>query len=170
MQAAKDSFFRALQSRLAVVNPNRTILINGVTRPAIIAAENQPFPPPKLFFNTFYIHWIAAPVVRGFSGTVAPRYEQIAQIEYFVSGTASLERPFADRGRLMAALDRELLAILYPGFTPKLDYSSSPPQPLGSVLHWSWTPDLRTVADQEGSVLRRLATINVSFYLEEFSS
>lgn len=170
MQAAKDSFFRALQSRLAVVNPDRTILVNGVTRPAIVVAENQPFPPPKLFFNTFYIHWIAAPLVREFSGTAAPRYEQIAQIEYFVAGTASLERPFADRGRLMAALDRELLAILYPGFTQKLDYSSSPPQPLGSFLYWRWTPDLRTVADQEGSVLRRLTTVTVSFYLEEFSS
>ncbi len=170
MQAAKDSFFRALQSRLAVLNPNRTIFLNGETRPAIVVAENQPFPPPKLFFNTFYIHWIGAPVVRGFARTAAPRYEQIAQIEYFVTGTAPLERPFADRGRLMAALDRELLAILFPGFTEKLDYSSSPPQPLGSFLHWRWTPDLRTVADQEGSVLRRLATVNVSFYLEEFGS
>jgi hypothetical protein len=166
MQAAKDSFFRALQSRLAAVNPARTITVDGAVRPAILVAENEPYPPPKLFFHTFYIHWLGAPAVRGFSRTLAPRYEQVAQLEYFVQGTASLQRPFADRGRLMAQLDRELIEILFPGFTPKLDHSAQPPQPLGSAVQWRWTPDLRTIADGDGSVLRRVATVNVSFYLE----
>ncbi len=166
MQAAKDSFFRALRSRLAVVNPNRTISANGLTRPAIVVAENQAFPPPRLFFNTFYIHWLAAPVVRGFPRTQTPRYEQIAQIEYFVTGNSGREQPFADRGRLLAELDQELLAILFPGFTEKRDYSRTPPLALGSFLHWRWTPNFRTVIEQEGSVLRRIATVHVSFYLE----
>jgi hypothetical protein len=166
MQAAKDSFFRALQARLATVNPLRTITVDGVVRPAILVGENEPFPPPKLFFNTFYIHWLGAPAVREFRGTLVPRYEQIAQIEYFVQGTASLQRPFADRGRLMAQLDGELVAILFPGFTPKLDHAQVPPVSLGSNLHWNWSPDLRTQPAGEGSVLRRIATVNVSFYLE----
>jgi hypothetical protein len=59
-----------------------------------------------------------------------------------------------------------LLEILYPGFTEKLDHTVVPPQPLGSMLHWRWTPDLRTIADGDGSILRRVATVNVSFYLE----
>jgi hypothetical protein len=66
----------------------------------------------------------------------------------------------------MAQMDGELVAILFPGFTEKLDYSVAPPQLLGSQLRWRWTPDLRTIADGDGSILRRVATVNVSFYLE----
>ncbi len=166
MQATKDTFFRTLQSRLAAVNPARTITVDGVVRPAIVVAENEAFPPPKLFFQTFYIHWLAAPAVRGFRRTLAPRYELTAQVEYFAQGTATLKRPFADRGRVMAQMDRELLLILFPGYTEKKDHSVSPAVSLGSTLHWTWAPDFRTVADAEGSVLRRLATVNVSFFEE----
>ena len=106
MQSAKDSFFRALQSRLATVNPARTVTVDGVTRPAILVAENESYPTPKLFFQAFYIHWLGAPVVQEFAGTNPPRYELLGQIEYFVQGTPSLVRPFADRGRLMAQMDQ----------------------------------------------------------------
>jgi len=164
MQAAKDSFFRALQAHLASVNPARTITVDGVVRPAMLVVENEPYPPPKLFFNTFYIHWLGALAVRPFARTLAPRYEQTAQVEYFVQGSPSLQKPFADRGRVTAQLDRELIEILFPGFTEKLDHSATPPQSLGSLLLWHWSPDLRTIAD--GGVLRRIATVNVSFYLE----
>lgn len=165
MQAAKDSFFRALQSRLATVNPARTITLDGVVRPAILVVENEPYPPPKLFFNTFYIHWLGAPNVGEFAGTLAPRYSLTAQLEYFVQGTASLQRSFADRGRVMAQLDRELLEILFPGSTEKMDHSAVPPAALGSRLLWRWTPSFQTIAD--GGVLRRITTVNVSFFLEE---
>jgi len=170
MQAAKDSFFRALQGRLSVVNPGRTIIVDGVAKPAILVAENEPYPPAKLFFNTFYVHWLGSPAVHEFAGTTAPRYEQIAQIEYFVRGTAALQRPFADRGRLIGQLDRELVQILFPGYTPKMNFTAEPPQPLGSQVQWSWTPDLRTIAQSEGSVLRRISTTHVSFYLESISN
>ena len=170
MQASKDSFFRALQARLATVNPSRTITIDGTVRPAILVIENESYPSPKLLFNTFYIHWLGAPAVREFALTNAPRYEQMAQIEYFVQGTAALQRPFADRGRLIGQLDGELLRILFPGFTSKMDYGITPPQSLGSFLHWTWTPDLRTVAQGEGLILQRLATVNVSCYLEVISN
>ena len=164
MQAAKDSFFRALQSRLTAVNPARTITMDGATRPAILVVENESYPPPKLFFNTFYIHWLGAPAVREFSGTLAPRYSLAAQLEYFVQGTPTVQRPFADRGRLLAQLDRELIEILFPGSAEKMDHSAVPPVQLGSSLLWRWTPSFQTFAD--GGVLRRLTTVNVSFFLE----
>jgi hypothetical protein len=164
MQAAKDSFFRALQSRLVMMNPARTITVDGVVRPAILVVENEPYPPPKLFFNTFYIHWLGAPAVREFFGTLAPRYSLAAQLEYFVQGTATLQRTFADRGRLLAQMDLELIEILFPGSTEKLDHSVVPPAALGSRVLWRWTPTLQTFA--EGGVLRRVATVNVSFFLE----
>jgi hypothetical protein len=165
MQAAKDSFFRALQARLATVNPSRTISVDGVVRPAILVVENESYPPPKLLFNTFYIHWLGAPVVSEFVTTLAPRYELIAQVEYFVQGSSALQRPFADRGRLIAQLDRELIEVLFPGCTDKLDHSVAPPLPLGSRLLWRWTPDMRTITEE--GVLRRIATVNVSFFLED---
>lgn len=165
MQAAKDSFFRALQSRLATVNPARTITLDGVVRPAILVVENEPYPPPKLFFNTFYIHWLGAPNVGEFAATLAPRYSLAAQIEYFVQGTASLQRSFGDRGRVLAQLDRELVEILFPGSTEKMDHSAVPPAALGSSLLWRWTPNFQTIAD--GGVLRRITTVDVSFFLEE---
>jgi hypothetical protein len=164
MQATKDSFFRALQSRLAVVNPARTITVDGAVRPAVLVVENESYPPPKLFFNTFYVHWLGAPAVREFSGTLAPRYSLTAQLEYFVQGTASLQRPFADRGRLLAQLDRELIEILFPGSAEKMDYSAAPPASLGSYLLWRWSPSFQTIVD--GGVIRRLTTVNVSFFLE----
>lgn len=170
MQAAKDSFFRALQARLALVNPARTITVQGTTKPAILVAENEPYPPARLFFNTFYIHWIGAPAVREFTGTLAPRYEQLAQLEYFVQGTAALQKPFADRGRLIGELDGELVQILFPGFTAKQDHSQQPPVTLGSTVHWQWNPSLRTVTEKDGAVLRRISTVNVSFYLEAIPS
>lgn len=166
MQAAKDSFFRALQARLAVVNPARTIVLDGAVRPALLVAENEPYPPAKLFFDTFYIHWLGAPAVQEFRSAATPRYELLAQLEYFVRGTPGLQRPFADRGRILGELDWELLAMLSPGFAAKMDHSQSPPIALGSSVHWGTTPDLRTVVESEGAVLRRLATVSVSFYLE----
>jgi hypothetical protein len=170
MQAAKDSFFRALQARLPAVNPDRTITVDGVSKPAILVAENEPYPPGKLLFNTFYIHWLGAPAVREFGGTLAPRYEQVAHIEYLVRGTADLQKPFADRGRLVAEMDGELIRILFPGFTPKLDHSQAPPASLGSTVTWRFSPGLRTITEREGSVLRRIATVNVSFFLESIAN
>ncbi len=40
MQFAKDSFFLALQQRLAGLNPARTITVNGATVPAVMVQEN----------------------------------------------------------------------------------------------------------------------------------
>ena len=41
MQAAKDSFYMALRERLAALNPARTMVIDGVTVPAIVVRENM---------------------------------------------------------------------------------------------------------------------------------
>ncbi len=36
MQFAKDSFYMALRERLASLNPQRTVTLNGATRPAVV--------------------------------------------------------------------------------------------------------------------------------------
>jgi len=41
MQNTKDSFFIAVRDRLAILNPSRVVLIQGVSRPAILVTENE---------------------------------------------------------------------------------------------------------------------------------
>jgi len=52
-----------------------------------------------------------------------------------------------DRGRVLAQLDSELLAICSPPSTSKCDYSQTPPLALGSNVLWT-LPDLRLNAQQ----------------------
>ncbi len=63
MQFAKDSLFLALQSRLAGLNPTRTVTLNGTTTPAVIVVENLPPSSAEPQPNTFYIEWGAAEVI-----------------------------------------------------------------------------------------------------------
>ena len=42
MQSAKDSFYIALRGRLAALNPQRAVFLDGATRPAIVVCENEP--------------------------------------------------------------------------------------------------------------------------------
>jgi hypothetical protein len=41
MQNAKDSFYIALRTRLAALNPERTILLRGTKRPGILVEEAE---------------------------------------------------------------------------------------------------------------------------------
>ena len=41
MQAAKDTFLKTLAGRLALLNPGRTVVVDGVARPAVLAVENE---------------------------------------------------------------------------------------------------------------------------------
>ena len=65
MQFAKDSFYIALRDRLAVVNPARTVAINGTVRPAVLVAENEPVSAASLLPNVFQVTWMAAQAVPG---------------------------------------------------------------------------------------------------------
>lgn len=41
MQNAKDSFYMALRTRLATINPERTVLLRGTVRPGILVEEAE---------------------------------------------------------------------------------------------------------------------------------
>ena len=47
MQNAKDSFYMALRTRLAAINPERTILLRGAARPGILVEEAEAPPPER---------------------------------------------------------------------------------------------------------------------------
>jgi hypothetical protein len=128
MQFAKDSFFLALQQRLAALNPARTVTINGTTVPAVLVAENLPPTSAEPQPNAFYIEWGTAAVIDGHAGDAALMSLQCV-VSYYTLGTV---QSMVDRGRVLGQLDGELLAICQPTNTEKYDYTQSPSVDLGT--------------------------------------
>ena len=112
MQHAKDSFYVALRDRLAALNPARVVFLDGANRPAVIVAENQTPASAVPFDSAFYLRWGAARVLPGAQRARRPLMALDCAISYRTSGTA--DNSFSDRGRTLAALDLELLAICSP--------------------------------------------------------
>jgi hypothetical protein len=133
MQFAKDSFFMALQQRLAALNPARTVTINGTTVPAVVVVENLPPAAAEPQPNTFYIEWGTAAVIDGHAGNAA-LMSMACVISYYTLGTT---QSMVDRGRQMGELDDELLSICQPTNTEKYDYTQSPAADLGTTVFWN---------------------------------
>jgi hypothetical protein len=173
MQFTKDTFYITLRNRLAALNPARTIILNGVSRPAVVVAENEAVIPVKPLADAFYIEW----------GEVQPAPQQIGDraifsleclISYHTFGTVESG---VDRGRTLAAMDLELIRICQPANSPKLDYTKSPPGALGTSIVWT-SPQLgkvvgseapRTEALPRGTTavrLERTASVKVFFFSE----
>ncbi len=169
MQFAKDSFYIALRDRLAALNPDRTIVIEGRMRPAVLVAENEPEGAPHLpgigscgsLPNAFYISWGAPQFVKDTETATRPLMKMDCAIAY----RAAASQPAAvDRGRALAALDSELLRLLAPPRTPKRDHAHTPPVDLGSALFWSLAA--LAEAEAEGDELRRSARVTIFFFPE----
>jgi hypothetical protein len=133
MQFAKDSFFIALQQRLAGLNPARTVTINGATVPALLVVENLPPASTEPQPNAFYIEWGSAAVVDGHAGNAALMSLECV-IRYYTLGSV---QSMVDRGRVLGQLDGELLGICQPPNTEKYDYTQSPSVDLGTSVFWS---------------------------------
>ena len=133
MQFAKDSFFLALQQRLAGLNPSRSITINGATVPAVVVAENLPPSSAEPLPDAFYIEFGQAGVVEGHAGCGALMSLQCV-ISYYTYGSVA---SMVDRGRVLGQLDSELLAICQPPNTEKRDYTQAPSTDLGTKVFWS---------------------------------
>jgi hypothetical protein len=132
MQFAKDSFFLALQQRLAGLSPARTITVNGATIPAVVVVENLPPSSAEPLPNAFYIEWGGAEVVDGHSGN-GPLVSLNVVISYYTMGSV---KSMVDRGRMLAQLDDELLSICQPPHTEKMDYTQAPSADLGTKVFW----------------------------------
>jgi hypothetical protein len=173
MQYAKDSFYMALLQRMQSLYPNQTVVVNGVTRPALIVAENELVIPVVPLPDAFYIEWGAVRAVARQAGDRA-----LMSLECVISHhTLGSTQSGVDRGRALAALDMELIAICQPQWTGKRDYSQSPSADLGTNVFWS-LPTLGKVAGgdvlpneglkrlSEGVRLERSASLNVFFFSE----
>ena len=159
MQPTKDSFYIALRDRLVTVDPDRTITLDGATRPAIAVIENEPPSGAPLLCDAFYLHWGNA---RPASLSVGTLMAIDCTISYCTKG--SVQNGNLDRGRDLAGLDNDLLAICSPPQTAKCDYSSGSPVALGSTIFW--TQPVLNAAKSTPPYVGRDVTVTVFFYPE----
>jgi hypothetical protein len=130
MQNAKDSFYVALRTRLVAVNPARTILQRGAVRPGILVEEAEaPF--AQLPTDVFVLRWLGAAVDQNLASTMVA---EECEVLYSTLGTQSFGG--LDRGRALSAMDEELVAMLTPFWTPKLNYTAQPATAMLTNVFW----------------------------------
>jgi hypothetical protein len=159
MQKAKDSFYLALRTRLATINPERTILLRGALRPGILVEEAEaPFSP--LPSDVFVLRWLGLGVDMDLGTTMAA---EECEILYQTCGTQSYGG--LDRGRSLSAMDEELVAMLQPFYTHKLNSMATPPAAMLTQVFWE-EPEFSAIAVQRDR-LSRSVKVMVYNYQEQ---
>ncbi|MGB7984885.1 MAG: hypothetical protein WCF54_06975 [Terracidiphilus sp.] len=159
MQNAKDSFYMALRTRLASINPERTILLRGAVRPGILVEEAEaPF--SQLPNDAYVLRWLGLGVDMNLASTMVA--EQ-CEILYQTCGTQSFGG--LDRGRSLSEMDEEVAAMLQPFYTPKLNYKATPPAAMLTELFWD-EPRFSPIVTQRDR-LSRSVTIMIYSYQEQ---
>jgi hypothetical protein len=159
MQNAKDSFYMALRTRLITINPDRTMVLRGSTRPGIVVEEAEaPF--SQLPGDVFVLRWRGL----GFDSDLgsAMAAEQ-CEILYQTCGSQSFGG--LDRGRMLSQMDEELISMLQPFYTAKFNYAVSPPTAMMTNVFWD-EPALGPVSVQR-DMLSRTASVVVYSYQEQ---
>lgn len=133
MQNIKDSFYIALRDRLSVLNPSRTVLDNGIVRPALLVEENESYGAEAQQAMAFYVSWGEARLLQ--DRQTNPLLSIECNIRYAAEGTQELS--YQDRGRLLEELSQELLSITFPLNAPLMDHSQQPPVDLGARIFWT---------------------------------
>lgn len=130
MQNAKDSFYMALRTRLALIKPERTVLLRGSVRPGILVEEAEaPF--SQLPSDVFLLRWLGLGAEFELASTLMAAE---CEILYQTCGTQSFGG--LDRGRSLSAMDEELIAMLQPFNTPKLNFIAQPPAAMLTQVFW----------------------------------
>lgn len=159
MQNAKDSFYMALRTRLVAINPERTILLRGAVRPGILVEEAEaPF--SQLPNDVFVLRWLGLGIDLNLGSTMAAGQ---CEIVYQTCGTQSFGG--LDRGRSLSQMDEELMAMLQPFYTPKLNYLTTPPASMLTKVFWD-EPGFGPIVAQRDR-LSRAANLMIYSYQEQ---
>ncbi|HEY5055699.1 MAG TPA: hypothetical protein VII58_06035 [Acidobacteriaceae bacterium] len=164
MQNAKDTFYTMLQSRLAAVNPSRTIVVRGTVRPGLLVEENE-LPSASPPTDCFRLRWTKLQVV---SVAALPLVALECSLAYTTAGNTG--NVAMDRGRMLAAMDGELTAALTtaPRSAPKLNYAAAgvglSPAAMSTNIFWADPVFGPVIATDER--LERTATVQVYVYRE----
>ena len=156
MQNAKDSFYMALRSRLAVINPERTILLRGALRPGILVEEAEaPF--SQLPADVFALRWLGLGTDLNLDSALIA-----AECEFVYQTCGCQSFGGLDRGRALSAMDEELLSMLEPFSAPKLSFTATPPAPLLTQVFWD-EPGFGPVVTQRDRLSRSVKVIVYSY-------
>ena len=159
MQNAKDSFYMTLRTRLAAINPQRTILLRGTIRPGIVVEEAEaPF--SQLPNDVFVLRWLGLAVDFDLASTLVA---EECEINYQTCGTQSFGG--LDRGRSLSGMDEELLTMLEPFHAPKTNYAVQPPAAMQTQVFWDEPAFTPVVASRDR--LSRSARVMVYSYQEQ---
>ncbi len=158
MQNAKDSFYIALRNRLAVLNPARSVQVRGVTRPGILVEEAEA-PMAELLPDVFTLQWAGLTAMENLPSMLCG---MVCEVLYSTSGSQG--NAGLDRGRAMAEMDRELLDVLRPMYTPKVNYTSTPALTMQTNVFW--TEPVTGALTVQRNLLSRVVTVTV-FEFEE---
>src|SRR5271156_4782212 len=121
MQNARDTFYVTLRDRLAAVNPARTMVLRGVTRPGVLVEENE-LVSAAVPVNAFCLQWTGLSVD---AQAAWPLVTMVCEIRYATDGSSG--NGGMDRGRLLSAMDGELTGAVSeaPQNTAKMNYSGA---------------------------------------------
>ena len=158
MQFTKDSFLNHLATKLAEVDSAKTIMIDGVTRPAVMARENERAELAETLENCYCIDWRES----SFGYARAMRTLRCT-ISYWTTGSAEMSG--VDRGRVLTGMDELLRELLAERRTAKVDYRKTPALDLGSKVVWS-LPSFGA-AEQIGMKLKRAVKVDVHYFAED---
>jgi hypothetical protein len=160
MQNAKDTFYLMLQSRLAALNPARTIVLRGLVRPAALVDENE-LPSAASPTDAFRLAWTRLQVT---SASPLPWIALECTIHYATDGSQA--NAGMDRGRALAAMDAELAAALTaaPHTVPKMNYAATPPAAMQTNVFWA-DPVFGAISEDDAR-LSRTAVVQVFSYQE----
>jgi hypothetical protein len=164
MQNAKDTFYMTLQSRLATLNPARTMVVRGVLRPGTLVEENE-LPAALIPVDVFRLEWTG--LAMNSEGPM-PLITMQCSIRYATDGSSG--NGGMDRGRLLAGMDAELAAalILVPHSVTKMNYSAATNGLVPTSMRTKvfWADPVFAAATVVGGRLERTVTVQVLAYQE----
>ncbi len=153
-----------LRDRLAALNPVRTMVVRGVTRPGVLVEENElasAYHP----VDTFCLRWTGLKVA---ARSALPLVSMVCEIEYATDGSAGSGG--MDRGRLLAGMDAELVAAVSaaPQSAGKLNFAgmSAGTAAVAMATNVFWSDATFGAAVADGERLMRVATVEVFAYQE----
>lgn len=156
MQNAKDSFYMALRTRLAALNPERTVLLRGAVRPGILVEEAEaPF--SQVPTDVFILRWVGLGADVNLDATMIAAE---CEISYQTCGCQSFGG--LDRGRALSAMDEELLSILQPFCTPKMSFIATPPALMLTEVFWD-EPGFAPLVTQRDRLSRSVKVMIYSY-------
>ncbi|HEX4037888.1 MAG TPA: hypothetical protein VHX37_07500 [Acidobacteriaceae bacterium] len=131
MQNAKDTLYITLRSRLAALNPARTLALRSVVRPGIFVQDAEA-PMPQLPLDAFALSWTGFAADFQLPAILA---QMTCEIQYATAGTQA--NAGLDRGRALEEMDYEVLKLLYPYSAQKVNYTQNPAVAMETMVFWS---------------------------------